>query len=196
MRKPIENIKQDILNKTLEILRTKEPYEIGLRDIAKECNISATTIMNYYQNKEALFRNVSLYNLNKLKDYMTEKVSMGANPTERLKLSLEAFRDWCFDNSKYALLFMGKVPVDENADITELQSYYTCNRMGQSLLEDCIKNNDLNSRDLIMETNIAIYGLWGCIESIILKRADIELWDKRIEYTDYFIEMFIKNLEK
>jgi len=196
MRKPLENIKEDILLKTLELLKVHEPYEIGLRDIARECNVSATTVMNYYQNKESLFRCTSLFNLEKLKGYMLDKASAESNPVERLKICLGAFRDWCFENPQYALLFMGKVTVDENAAESEILPYYECNRMGEGILKECVQQNFLYSDDLVMDTNIAVYGLWGCIESIIQKRADVELWNKRKEYTDRFINMFIKSMKQ
>ncbi|WP_415749215.1 TetR/AcrR family transcriptional regulator, partial [Treponema peruense] len=38
----------------------KEPEEIGMREIAKKCGVSATAIYHYYRDKDCLFQSISL----------------------------------------------------------------------------------------------------------------------------------------
>lgn len=196
MRKSNENLVNEILEKTLELLQEKEPYEIGMREIANKCNVTATTIYLYFKDKDDLFRNISLHQLKNMEALMTENVQSIADEKQKIIIVLKTFRDWCFENPKTALLFMGKIDVNPEADSTELSKYYGCNRMGQFLLEVCVQKGLLKSPDTVMDTNIIIYGLWGCIESVIRGRADIELWEKGVEYTDRYIELILKALEK
>lgn len=196
MRQPNLNLQKQILENTLSLLQEKEPYEIGMRDIAKKCNVTATTIYLYYKDKNDLFRHVSLFQLQELQKAMSAKIDNARTEKDKVIASLKAFRDWCFENPKTAMLFMGKIDIDPEAGKEELEKYYCCNRLGQELLEACIKTKTFTSKDSVMDTNVFIYSLWGCIESILRGRADTKLWDKSIAYTDRCIELLVKALEK
>lgn len=195
MRKANPELEKTIRTKTLELLQEKEPYEIGMRDIAIKCGVSATSIYLYYKDKDDLFRKISLDSLEILSQYMQSKIERIKSPKKKVVEALKAFRDWCFENPKTAMLFMGKIQVDASESTENLEAYYMCNRLGQLLLQDCIDKEILKSKNPKLDTNILIYGLWGCIESILLARADIEYWNNGIKYTDRFIEMAIKSLE-
>lgn len=196
MRKPNPNLVNQILEKTLELLQTKEPYEIGMREIAQNCGVTATTIYLYFKDKNDLFRHISIMQIGLLEKQMAEKMALTTNSKQKIITALKTFRDWCFENPKTALLFMGKIDVDPNAEVSELDPYYVCNRMGETLLRECNKDGTLKSRNFVLNTNILIFGLWGCIESVIRQRSDIELWDKGIEYTDQFIKVALKGIEE
>ncbi|PWW02536.1 TetR family transcriptional regulator [Paenibacillus cellulosilyticus] len=49
-------IKEKMMNTVLEMLRTCEPRNIRIADIAAEADVSQVTIYNYFGNKEALIR--------------------------------------------------------------------------------------------------------------------------------------------
>lgn len=196
MRTPNPNLQKQILENTLSLLQKKEPYEIGMRDIAKQCNVTATTLYLYYKDKNDIFRNVSLYQLGILEEAMAVNIPKAKNEKGRVIAALKTFRDWCFEHPKTAMLFMGKIDVDPDASQEELEKYYGCNRLGQQLLEECVKKKIIKSKNTIIDTNICVYGLWGCIESILRNRASLEILDKEIEYTDRYIELVMKGLEK
>ena len=84
---------------------------------------------------------------------------------------------------------MGKISVDDNASEAEIESFYTSQRFGQRLLENCLKNNSVTLTDTKCYTDLIIFSLWGCIESVLLKRSDPEYWSKGIEFTDQFIDV-------
>ena len=195
MRNENRNIEKEIRIKTLELLQEKEPYEIGMRDIARRCGVSATAIYLYYKDKDDLFRKISLDCLHVLEIHMRSRLESVHDPVEKIIVALKTYRDWCFENAKTAMLFMGKITVDPEADTQALSEYYGCNRMGQQLFEMCVKEKIFSCVDVVTDTNVLIYGLWGCIESVLLMRADLVLLEKGIEYTDRFIEIAIKGLK-
>ena len=80
MRTTNPKLQPMILQKTLELLQEKEPYEIGMRDIAEKCGVTATTIYRYYKAKEDLFRKISLDNLERLNFFLEKRVSKIDNP--------------------------------------------------------------------------------------------------------------------
>lgn len=57
-------IKEKIIETTLEMLKTWDSNKIRIADIAKQANVSQVTIYNYFGSKEALLREV-------VKNYMT-----------------------------------------------------------------------------------------------------------------------------
>lgn len=60
MRNPNPNIMPLIKKRTLELLMQKNPDQIGMRDIAQNCKITATSIYHYYKDKDKLFQAISL----------------------------------------------------------------------------------------------------------------------------------------
>ena len=46
----------------------------------------------------------------------------------------------------------------------------------------------------LLDVDILITGLWGCIESVILKKCQSEYWDKGKDYTNRFISMWMKSI--
>lgn len=196
MRNTNKDLENLILEKTLELLQTKEPYEIGMRDIAKSCNVTATSIYLYFKDKNDLFRHISIQQIKLLEQKMQEKFTDEKPTKQTIILALKTFRDWCFENPKTALLFMDKIDVDPDADLSELSPYYICNQLGESLLRKCDSEGTFKSKQFLINTNILIFGLWGCIESVLRQRSDIELWNKGIEYTDQFIDIALKGIEE
>ncbi|MBO7136728.1 MAG: TetR/AcrR family transcriptional regulator, partial [Spirochaetaceae bacterium] len=56
MRNPNTEIIPLIKQKTLELLLEAEPSQIGMSDIARKCEITATNIYHYYKDKDSLFQ--------------------------------------------------------------------------------------------------------------------------------------------
>ncbi|MFJ8262788.1 TetR/AcrR family transcriptional regulator [Rummeliibacillus sp. NPDC094406] len=61
-------IKDKILNTTLEMLKTLEPSNLRIADIAKAAQVSQVTIYNYFGGKEALIHEV-------VKNYIDSSIS-------------------------------------------------------------------------------------------------------------------------
>ena len=77
MRNPNTQITAIIKEKTLGLLMKKNPEQIGMRDIAAECKITATNIYHYYKDKDQLFQAVSLDCLNELNKRIEASVKGG-----------------------------------------------------------------------------------------------------------------------
>ena len=194
MRLPNKELESQILNSAIELLAEKEPVEIGMRDIAKKCNVSATSIYNYFKDKNEVFMKISLSCISELKDLMSVSVTKIPDPVARVKKALEVYRDWCFAKPKIAILVFSKL--EENIGDEQIMNFYICNKLGENLLAECLDSGKCKSENLKLDTGIAISGLWGCIESIITKRADPEFWNEGKKFTDRFIEIFLDSVMK
>lgn len=191
MRTADPELEKMIISKTLCLLMDHEPDEIGMRDIAQACNVSATAIYHYYQDKTALFEAVKLDCLADLKTYMETRIAAAETTYDKVKASLESFAGWCFDNPQKALLVMGRLKANTTASVEELKPYYECNELGLRLLEQAVREHSAVSDDPQLDTSIAVSALWGTIEAILLNRADPAYWQSGTAYTGRFIEMYL-----
>ena len=191
MRTADPELEQMILSKALGLLMDHEPNEIGMRDIARACNVSATTIYHYYADKTALLEAVKLDCLADLKTYMETGIAAAQTTYAKVRASLEAFAGWCFDNPQKALLVMGRLKANTTASPDELKMYYECNELGLQLLEQAVRDHTAVSDNPRLDTSVAVSALWGTVEAILLNRADPAYWQSGKAYTEHFIAMYL-----
>lgn len=194
MRHANKELENQILKAAIDLLTEREPNEIGMRDVAKKCGVSATSIYNYYRDKNELFMKISLSCLAELTERMKMSLKDVEEPVEKIRTSLRVYRDWCFEKPKVAVLLFSKL--EENIGDEDIMNFYICNRMGENLLAECNDKELYKGNDIHLDTGIIISGMWGCIESIITKRADPDFWNEGIKFTDRFIEIMINSLIK
>ena len=85
-----------------------------------------------------------------------------------------------------------KINVEENPELIE--EYYVCNRTGEKLLKEAIKQGLAKSTNPRLDVSILVSGLWGCIESVLLKKSEPDYWEKGNAYTDRFIKLWINSI--
>lgn len=194
MRKANAEIMPLIKQRTLELLMKKNPEGIGMRDIAENCGITATSIYHYYKDKDKLFQAISLDCLYKLNDRIKEAAKNGNTIKKQIKNAIKSFRDWCFENPRLSLLVMEGIKSADDATQEIIEQYYVCNRTGEDLLRKAVAQGEARSENPRLDIGILISGLWGCIESIILKKSEPEYWEDGKEFTDRFIKIWIKSI--
>ena len=84
MRNPNTEIEGLVIEKTLALLLKKNPDQISMREIASECNVTATLIYHYYKDKTQLFQAVALSCILKLNEHIS-------NAAEQEKIQRNAF---------------------------------------------------------------------------------------------------------
>ncbi len=194
MRNSNPEIITQIKDAAMKLLMEKEPSQIGMRDIASECGITATNIYHYFKDKDRLFQALSLDCLYQLNDKITENSKKGKSIKAQIKKAVEAYRDWCFENPRRALLVMQGIKSADDISAEEMEKYYLCNRSGEKLLRQAIKEGLAKSSNPRLDVGILVSGLWGCIESVLLKKSDKEYWENGLAYTDRFIKIWCKSI--
>lgn len=194
MRKPNTEIKSIIKERTLELLMQKNPDQIGMREIAAACKITATNIYHYYKDKDRLFQEISLDCLFQLNTRLTESAQKGKTIKSQIQNAIEAYRNWCFENPRRALLVMQGIKSADDASPELIEEYYVCNRTGEKLLKEAIKQGMAKSTNPRLDVSILVSGLWGCIESVLLKKSEPDYWEKGNTYTDRFINLWINSI--
>ena len=191
MRNANPEIVQTIKTKTLELLMHREPDAITMRDIAANCKITAANIYHYYKDKDKLFQAISLDCLNDLNERIVKKSKSARTDQKRLYGAIDAFRTWCFENPRRALLVMQRIESASEADDEIVERYYVCNRTGAALLKECVQSGIARSANPDLDVGILVSGLWGCIEAVILKKCDKKYWNNGKAYTDRFIKLWM-----
>ena len=190
MRNANPEIVPMIKEKTLGLLMDKNPDEIGMREIAKECGVTATLIYHYYKDKTELFQSIGLDCILKLNEIITEAAEKKRKPKERAIAAAKAFRDWCFENPRKAVLVMQGIESAEEGDPEHLEKYYSCLRTGEKLLKDAVDAGAAKSKNIALDIGVLVSGLWGCCEAVILKKSDAQYWKNGTVFTDRLIEMW------
>ncbi len=183
-----------IKEKALELLMQKNPDAIGMRDIARECGITAANIYHYYADKDKLFQQISLDCLRELNDSLVTAAKAARHPKKKIIRAINAYRSWCFKNPRKALLVMQGIKSADDAPPKTVSEYYLCNRTGIALLKECIALGIARSANPALDVGILVNGLWGCIESVILKKCAVEYWDNGIAYTNRFIKLWMEKI--
>ena len=194
MRKPNTEIKSIIKERTLELLMQKNPEQISMREIAATCKITATNIYHYYKDKDRLFQEISLDCLYELNTRLSESAQKGKTLKSQIQNTIEAYRDWCFENPRRALLVMQGIKSADDVSPELIEEYYVCNRTGEKLLKEAIKQGMAKSTNPRLDVSILVSGLWGCIESVLLKKSEPDYWEKGNTYTDRFIKLWINSI--
>lgn len=199
MRVKNPDLEQKIRGECLDLLMEKEPELIGMRDIASRCGVTATTIYNYYPDKDALLEAVKLDCLASIDKAIMERVGLEGDPVKRLRAGMTAFRDWAFANPRVALLVMNRFKPNLDMDRDELEIYY---RTQNFALESVTAAFAASGRRITkrakdaaaIESSLMIASLWGGIEAILLKRLHPEYWDRGVEFTNILIERLMTGI--
>ncbi|MBQ1949759.1 MAG: TetR/AcrR family transcriptional regulator [Treponema sp.] len=196
MRNANPDIIPMIKEKTLNLLMEKNPEAIGMRDIAKACGITATTIYHYYTDKDGLFQAIGLDCLLELNRRIINEVQKHQETREQILSAIGTFRDWSFENPRRALLIMQGIKSTENASPNVIEQFYTCNRTGENLLKKAVAEGRAVSENPRLDVGVLVSGVWGCIESVLLKKSDVEYWENGRQFTDHLISIWMKTIFK
>ncbi|MDR0497135.1 MAG: TetR/AcrR family transcriptional regulator [Treponema sp.] len=206
MGKPVTDLAPRIREKTLEMLLKKEPEEITTRDIAKACGVTATSLYYYYKDREALFTEIKLMCVEKMDSFISvqitkknEKCRKQGKKMEILaegRAGFEAFRDWAFANPRIALLVMGRLKADTQADPEKMRKYYRSTDFAKKILDRMVQAGVSDSKDTLLDASLCIAALWGSIEMVLLNRTVPQYWSKRgsLDFTDKMIDLLFESL--
>lgn len=189
MRGPNPELERRIREECLALLMEKEPEEIGMREIAARAGVSATALYYYFADKDRLFDAVKRDCLERMDAHIARDVAAAPTMPETIKAGLSAFRDWCFENPRIALLVMGRFRPNEDPSAETQAPYYRSTALARDLLDRAVAEGFSKSADTLLDAALAVAALWGAIESILYKRTVPEYWERGVEFTDRMIEL-------
>ncbi len=107
----IEEVKQRILEKALELIGEDGYRSFSMRKLASKLNMTATPIYGYYKNKDEIYISVLLQGFETLYQILSDAYGVGKNPVERLKNVCREFIKFGINNPNlYNVMLVLDVP--------------------------------------------------------------------------------------
>lgn len=107
----IELVKQNILDKSLELINEDGYNSFTMRKLAKKLNMTATPIYQYYNNKDELYLAVLTQSFENLYEIILKAYDSGNNPMDRLKSVGREYIKFGIDNANaYNIMLVLDVP--------------------------------------------------------------------------------------
>jgi len=163
MRTPNPELERRIRQAALGLLMEKEPAQVGMREVADRCGVTATTIYYYYADKDSLFEAIKLEALVRLEMEIRVRVAEARGTRAGFRAGLEAFRDWSFANPRLATLVMGRLKANEAASPDEMRRYNACNDFAKGFLDGAVSRGEIYCADTALESALCVAGVWGAI---------------------------------
>ncbi|MFC3885711.1 TetR/AcrR family transcriptional regulator [Bacillus songklensis] len=193
--KEIEEMKQEIIKAAVRLFLAEGYPNVSMRKIAREIDYSATTIYNYFANKEEILIHLLKYAyakfLNSLVDASKADETVGA--LERLKAALHAYITFGLQNPDYyQLIFI------ENLHHLQVAGSKDNDRFkGFLLLTDAV--TEAMEEGVLKKDNPALVSqsLWASlhgITSLLIKFPGFD-WCKEEELVSFHVEAMISGMK-
>ncbi|MBN1364363.1 MAG: TetR/AcrR family transcriptional regulator [Syntrophaceae bacterium] len=100
-KEEIETTRGKILDTALSIIIEEGFNNLSLRKIASRLNVTATTIYNYYTNKDEINLMIRIRGFEKLYDLLTKRSAPFNNTADRIKAMIRAYIEFGLTNPSY-----------------------------------------------------------------------------------------------
>ena len=122
-REEINKVKENILDTALYLIADEGFQNLSMRRIASRLGVTATTIYNYYSNKDELYFMIRTHGFELLYQKLVEAYNDHSTPRERLQACIRSYIKFGIDNPDYYdVMFVNKnVPKYLESIGTELE---------------------------------------------------------------------------
>ena len=100
-KEEVENTRGRILDTALDIIIEEGFNNLSVRKIASRLGVTATTIYNYYTNKDEINLMIRISGFEKLYDLLTKRSAPFNNIEEKLKAMIRAYIEFGLTNPSY-----------------------------------------------------------------------------------------------
>ncbi len=120
MPKNLENIKEDIIQTTREMIVAKGYYQLNIRDIAKKCGIATGTFYNYFKSKQSIISALLDEDWKTFHSFIVSRNNSGKTAIEQLET---LFNDLVLMLKKVHQIWAAGFPDDlESGTLNKLES--------------------------------------------------------------------------
>ncbi len=120
MPKNLENIKEDIIQTTRELIVEKGYNQLNIREIARKCGIATGTLYNYFKSKQAIISALLDEDWKTFHSFMISRNNSGKTTVEQLET---LFNDLTQMMTKVHQIWVAGFPDDlESGTLNKLES--------------------------------------------------------------------------
>lgn len=190
----VDIVKQQILDAAVKIIINDGFYKLSMRKIASSIGVSATTIYNYYTNKDELYFYIRIRGFELLFQYLEKAYSKSTSPREKFLGMMHGYVDFGLTYPDYyEIMFLNRnVPKFLDCVGTPLENVasqekavalkpflFTIEKFKEHLgLEDA------PAHELTMQLWVELNGL----VSLCISRLIREVYEKQQQFIDSYLD--------
>ena len=185
------SLREEILDVSKEILIREGFSKMSMRRIAKQANVSATSIYLHFKNKDDLLLTLIEESIDNLKSALIEVLDSSADLINQLELIAHRYVDYALKNpQEYEIIYMvrpeemPKYPKEKFRDV----------RSAYELIAEIIREGERKEHIEVEDSLISAYTLWAQIHGVVSVILNKRL-DTRIPQ-DQFINQAIEHIVK
>ena len=185
------SLREEILDVSKEILIREGFSKMSMRRIAKQANVSATSIYLHFKNKDDLLLTLIEESIDNLKSALIEVLDSSADLINQLELIAHRYVEYALQNpQEYEIIYMvrpeemPKYPKEKFRDV----------RSAYELIAEIIREGERKEHIEVEDSLISAYTLWAQIHGVVSVILNKRL-DTRIPQ-DQFINQAIEHIVK
>jgi AcrR family transcriptional regulator len=183
------SLREDIVDVSKELLLKDGFSKISMRKIAKQLDVTATSIYLYFKNKDELLLALIDESINNLNRQLKDALIPTAGPIEQLEVLANAYIDYALNNpQEYEIIYMVRpeeMPKYPKEKFEQVRKTY-------EILADIIRKGKEGQFFEVDDPLISAYTLWAQIHGIVSVVLNKRL-DTRIP-KDLFLEQAVENI--
>ncbi|GAB1475273.1 hypothetical protein MASR2M70_01050 [Bacillota bacterium] len=205
----IQEVKQSILDKALELINEDGYNNFSMRKLAKKLNMTATPIYRYYRNKDELYLSVLMQGFENLYQILQDAYGAGYSPADRLKNVCREYIKFGINNSNfYNIMLVMDVPkfydyvgtsAEQMASL-ELEAAVKVRDFGIKAIKESGLVNAQSSEEaslLIIEFICSMHGFISIVNSQIAEYLNQGGADKAgNEMIGQYVDLILRKLQK
>ncbi len=190
---------EEILEAALELFAEKGFTATRMQDVAKQAGISKGTLYNYFESKEAIFRNLVLEMITPRLEQEELMVEQFQGPTDVLLKKM--IYDWWDVIGNTRLSAIPKLIISESGNFPELARFFTDNvvKRARGLYAKTISRGVVRGEFQAHDPDGAARLVIAPMVHLVIWMHSLQPYDHPMnikEYLDLHVEFILKNLKK
>jgi AcrR family transcriptional regulator len=155
---------EKIILLTINEIHENGTKNLSMRKLAKNVDITPTTIYYYFKNKEDLLDQVNLYAISELDSFLNLNIDSSKSYSFQLKLAIQSFIDWNIKNHNLSKILFEKLPGKQNINSKSSREYYKPLFKIISILRNGHRMNEFNVPNPSLLATAGFGWLYGLVK--------------------------------
>lgn len=187
----MSDLRQRLLKSARKILLGEGQRNFSLRKIARETNVSATSIYLHFDSKDHLIHVLMEESIDRLNDKLEDSIKGSTDPIEKLNILAKVYVRFALENTEeYQIIYMVSSDQMSRYPKEKFRKARRGYEMVTEVLEEGVRKNLLDED----HPRVAAYTFWaqlhGVMSVVLSKRLDNRLDQK--EFIEQAIEHIIQ----
>lgn len=187
------SLRENILKESKKLLTEVGFGKLSMRKIAKQADVTATSIYLHFDNKEELLLDLIDDSIDKLKGRLSDEMDSSKDAITQLHDLAKAYIHYAIENpQEYEVIYMVRpeeMPKYPKENFNKVRSSF-------SLLSDIIRDGKEKNYFDVDDPTISAYSIWaqlhGVVSVILTKRLDTRI--PQIEFIECSVDHILQGI--